>query len=84
MIPETCLWYMEYKEKLVKWKENTKALEQGVSLRRQRRGEAEMSYALQINCRANRREKLRFRETFETNGWPKQGRAGEWLVSKWK
>lgn len=36
-----------------------------MNLRGQRRGEAATSYALQINCSANRREKLRFREILE-------------------
>lgn len=36
-----------------------------MNLRRQRRGEAATSYLLQMNCRANVREKLRFRESLE-------------------
>lgn len=33
-----------------------------------------MSYALQINCMAKGRQKLRFGETLERNGWNKQER----------
>lgn len=44
MTQQTYLWCTEYKEKLAKWKETKKSVEWGVNLRRQRRGEAAMTY----------------------------------------